>query len=317
MLKLLPEFESCQIRRSRDPAVLNECDIVVDVGAVYDHSKLRYDHHQREFKTTLNDIKPELSFTTKLSSAGLVYAHYGLDVLKAIYARDSSFDSLKESDLHQLYKKVYENFIEEIDAIDNGISVSDSEKMKYKVTTTISSRVGFLNPKWNEESSDKIAYERFEKAMKLVGGELEDRALYYAQVWLPGRDIVKNAMSKRFDFHKSGNIVVFDNICPPWKDHLYALESEQDLVEESKKILYVLYSDSTNGSWRIQCVPISEGSFASRKPLPEAWRGIRDEKLSQLTGIDGGIFVHASGFIGGNSTFEGAMKMADASLNLV
>merc|ERR1712117_908697 len=106
----------------------------------------------------------------------------------------------------------------------------------------------------------------------------------------------------------AGNIVVFDNICPPWKDHLYALESE--------KILYVLYSDSTNGSWRIQCVPISEGSFASRRPLPEAWRGIRDEKLSQLTGIDGGIFVHASGFIGGNSTFEGAMKMADASLNL-
>merc|ERR1712226_734447 len=130
------------------------------------------------------------------------------------------------------------------------------------------------------------------------------------------RDIVKNAMSKRFDFHKSGNIVVFDNICPPWKDHLYALESEQDLEEESKKILYVLYSDSTNGSWRIQCVPISEGSFASRKPLPVAWRGIRDEKLSQLTGIDGGIFVHASGFIGGNATFEGAMKMADASLNL-
>ena len=29
------------------------------------------------------------------------------------------------------------------------------------------------------------------------------------------------------------------------------------------------------------------------------WRGIRDEKLSEISGIAGGIFVHASGFIGG------------------
>eukprot|EP00045_Choanoeca_perplexa_P009501 m.91956 g.91956 ORF g.91956 m.91956 type:complete len:65 (+) comp14925_c0_seq3:988-1182(+) len=50
------------------------------------------------------------------------------------------------------------------------------------------------------------------------------------------------------------------------------------------------------------CVPISPGSFTSRKPLPEAWRGVRDQELSDKTGIPGCIFVHASGFIGGNET---------------
>lgn len=29
------------------------------------------------------------------------------------------------------------------------------------------------------------------------------------------------------------------------------------------------------------------------------WRGVRDEALSQVSGIDGCIFVHMSGFIGG------------------
>ncbi len=29
------------------------------------------------------------------------------------------------------------------------------------------------------------------------------------------------------------------------------------------------------------------------------WRGVRDEALDKLTGIDGCIFVHAAGFIGG------------------
>ena len=313
MLKLLPEFENFQIRRTRDPALLDDCDIVVDVGAIYDHSKLRYDHHQRDFKVTMKDIKPEMSFTTKLSSAGLVYAHYGFEILKRIYAKDSGLEAMSDNQVKQLYQKVYENFVEEIDAVDNGISVSDSEKMNYKVTSTISNRVGFLNPKWNEESSENISYTKFEQAMKLVGSEFESRALYYAKVWLPGRDIVEKAMENRTSIHESGKIVVFDDICPPWKDHLFNLEAELSLSENSR-ILYVLYQDSTNGSWRIQCVPVAEGSFTSRLPLPEAWRGVRDQKLSELTGIDGCVFVHSSGFIGGNATYDGVMKMAVKSL---
>ena len=34
--------------RTRDMAHLNDCDIVVDVGATYDASNHRYDHHQRQ-----------------------------------------------------------------------------------------------------------------------------------------------------------------------------------------------------------------------------------------------------------------------------
>ena len=40
------------------------------------------------------------------------------------------------------------------------------------------------------------------------------------------------------------------------------------------------------------------------------WRGIRDQALSDLSGIPGCIFVHASGFIGGNATKEGALAMS-------
>lgn len=40
------EFANAKIVRSRDPAVLNPCDILVDVGAVYDPATHRYDHHQ-------------------------------------------------------------------------------------------------------------------------------------------------------------------------------------------------------------------------------------------------------------------------------
>ena len=51
-----------------------------------------------------------------------------------------------------------------------------------------------------------------------------------------------------------------------------------------------------------------------RLSLLEEWRGIRDDELSTLSGIPGCIFVHASGFIGGNQTYEGVLEMARRTL---
>ena len=48
----------------------------------------------------------------------------------------------------------------------------------------------------------------------------------------------------------------------------------------------------------------------SRLAIREDWRGLRDQDLEEKSGIEGTIFVHASGFIGGCKTKEGAMKMA-------
>jgi uncharacterized UPF0160 family protein len=64
----------------------------------------------------------------------------------------------------------------------------------------------------------------------------------------------------------------------------------------------------------VQAVSVSPDRFESRKALPEKWRGLRDDKLSQETGIPGCVFVHMSGFIGGNMTYEGALEMARAAL---
>ena len=47
MLKLLPEYQNATIVRTRDPKLLSECDILVDVGGIYDPTIHRYDHHQR------------------------------------------------------------------------------------------------------------------------------------------------------------------------------------------------------------------------------------------------------------------------------
>ncbi|RYY86255.1 hypothetical protein EON63_06070, partial [archaeon] len=78
LLHLNPAFNhnSLVVVRTRDPKVLETCDVVVDVGAVYNPSQHRYDHHQREFTGVLEP------FSMKLSSAGLIYKHFGRDIIR-------------------------------------------------------------------------------------------------------------------------------------------------------------------------------------------------------------------------------------------
>jgi len=52
--------------------------------------------------------------------------------------------------------------------------------------------------------------------------------------------------------------------------------------------------------------------FLYRILLP--WKGYREKELEEQSGIDGAIFVHISGFIGGVKTKEGALKMAEKTL---
>jgi hypothetical protein len=53
------------VARSRDKAVLEDCDVIIDVGGVYEPENNRFDHHQRGFGEVFGH-----GYNTKLSSAG-------------------------------------------------------------------------------------------------------------------------------------------------------------------------------------------------------------------------------------------------------
>uniref|UniRef100_A0A8B9GSC0 Chromosome 12 open reading frame 10 n=1 Tax=Astyanax mexicanus TaxID=7994 RepID=A0A8B9GSC0_ASTMX len=247
-LKQLPQYQDAEIVRTRDPVVLEQCDIVVDVGGVFDPKKHRYDHHQRSFVETFNSLCPEKPWVTKLSSAGLVYVHFGRQVL-------SHLTHLQEDsrELGILYDKMYENFVEEVDAVDNGISQCDGEA-RYTVTTSLSARVGYLNPRWNSS--------------------LEASDIFSSNLCLSAvaKKTIKNIIMMKMALIRTS-------------------------LGKEEQVFPLLYRIST-----------------SELSLLEEWRGVRDDALSELSGISSCIFVHSSGFIGGNKTKEGALEMARRTL---
>jgi uncharacterized UPF0160 family protein len=153
LLSMTKDFSNSVVVRSRNDQVLNRCDLLCDVGAIYDPSRHRYDHHQSTFKDTLNE-----KYNTRLSSSGLIYKHFGREII-ARYLKENDQDPKW---LDVMYDRMYRNFMEHIDAIDNGIEVADGV-LRYKITTTLGSRVGRLNPSWNTEPSKRDENGGFQK----------------------------------------------------------------------------------------------------------------------------------------------------------
>jgi uncharacterized UPF0160 family protein len=324
MLRMLPEYASATLVRTREASLLEKCHTVVDVGGEYDDGKKRYDHHQRTFDTTFP------KHATKLSSAGLVYMHYG----KAIIAQHTKLP-IDHPDVELLYQKLYDDFIEAVDANDNGISQYDTaaldqagiEKRFSAGGVTLASMVGDLNHEDPLQPGDPHAKEgepqaeedyRFGLASQLMGTTFLRKLHGAATAWLPARAIVKSAFAARAENHPSGQLLLLPRTGIPWKEHLYNIEDEAGLAAD-KKILYVLYpeKDEPGSKWRIQCVSKDLASFQNRKSLPEPWRGLRDAELDGALGDkveDGAVFIHASGFTGGHKTEAGVRAMAALAL---
>ena len=313
LLKNLDELYGADIIRTRDEELIAKADVVVDVGAVYDHVNRRYDHHQRSFNETLRTLRGGSWANIKLSSAGLVYHHYGSRIISKLLKKDVDPSELdRVTDV--VFSKVYERFIKEIDAIDNGVSICNNPA--YEIHTHISARVKELVPAWNEELNDHILLKRFHEAMALVGKEFLTQVNFYGKTWYPVRSYVFEAVKKRLTIDESGFIIdLSDNKWGgsfPWKEHLLMIEEELGLIGTFK---FVIYKD-TSDNYRVQAIPVDPSSFISRVPLHQEWQGLRDDKLVEKSGIPGSFFVHATGFIGGNKTREGAIQMARKSLEL-
>lgn len=304
MLQQLPKYQNAEIIRTRDDNLLKQCDIVVDVGGIFDKSTNRFDHHQKTFNETLSTLRPEFgnNWKVRLSSAGLIYTYFGEDVIRQVLKTTKGVEPTNEC-LQRVYTKVYEYLIQEIDGIDNGVPQFDGEPL-YRITTNLSSRVGNFNREWNS-TADYNDKKQFERAKQLVGEEFVDKVVYYATTWWPARAIVDEAIKKRFDVHESGEIIELTEFCP-WKQHLYDLEK----VHNIESIIKYCISENKADDFRVICVPVTANSFVCRKFLPASWRGTRDTELQENSQVKDANFCHATGFIGGAKSREGILKMA-------
>ncbi|KAK2196322.1 Metal-dependent protein hydrolase [Babesia duncani] len=281
MLRLLPEYKDAEIVRTREQEKLDKCDVVVDVGGVFCPEKFRFDHHQNEFYEYFSKEHT----ITKLSSAGLVYRHFGKRIMEQVY------NIKNEHDVEALYLHVYNELIEYVDAVDNGVPIADG-KLRYKINSDISARVSRLNPSWTDPEGN-FDYQ-FTKAVKLVGEEFDYYVHNYINTILPAKGIYLEAYKKRFELHQSGRAIQLPKSCP--FSHFMYQHEEQDNISEKDKILFYVCLDTASNNWRATCTKVQREQFKTRLPFVERLRGLRDAELEAASGIPGLIFIHKAGF---------------------
>jgi uncharacterized UPF0160 family protein len=259
------------IVRTRDLKIISRADFVVDVGGEYDQNKNRFDHHQIGGAGVRENKIPYASF-------GLVWEKYGE----------------KLSGNMEVAKKIDQELVQPIDAIDNGVAIVKSifeNIYPYNFHDFIDS----LNPSWKEKNIN--TNEKFIEAIS------------YAKIVLT-REIKK--MNDKFEagkivldmYQKTSDkrVVVFDEYIPA-----------NDFLNKFSEPLFVI-SPREDGTWTLCTIRDDKNFFVDRKSLPKSWSGKKDKEFEKITGVIDVVFCHIDRFIAVAKTKEAILKLAEIAL---
>ncbi|XP_077270676.1 MYG1 exonuclease-like [Temnothorax americanus] len=298
LLKLLPQYKNASIVRSRNKSVLDTCDIVMGVGGEYDPSRHRYDHNIKDFKESVSTIirKPGYDWTVELTSAGLIYCHFGHEIL-----RDVLTDVTEDEVIDEMFKFIYDKLIEEIDAIDIDERMCGTGPLDL-LGTNLSARIFGLNYPLNFHQKKK----QFEKAVALARKVFLEIVQNVKNVHLPSMDIVRHAVENRFEVDTSGEIIMLSKVVS-YEEYLFYLEKNMNV---SPSIKYVIWKTRT------YCIGCVQECYAYRMLFPKAWGGLSNDTLVEACGIEGALYVHPDCYIGDHKTEVGAVAMARKALEI-
>jgi len=173
--------------RTRNPSLLAECDIRVDVGGKSDEV-VDFDHHQRGGAGARRNNLP-------YASAGLVWRKYGAEICGST----------------ETASRVDEKLIQVIDASDCGVVLS-TPKTEGVFGYSVSSAISSINPGWDEDQSEASTTAAFNKAVEIASVIL-DREISRAKGTESARAVVEGAIADA----KDPRVVVLPQFAP-WEE---------------------------------------------------------------------------------------------------
>ena len=182
-------FPSFTLIRTRDNAIINDADVVIDVGGQYDPETNRFDHHQRGGAGARENGIP-------FSSFGLVWKKYGLAIC---------------DDNQDVANAVDAGLVSTIDAIDCGHVEGVATGI------SLSQTISMFNPTWEEESDFDAA---FDQAVEFAN-TLLIRFVASARGGLNAKKIVAQAIKQADD----PRLIVLERYTP-WKKTVHSLSDE-------------------------------------------------------------------------------------------
>lgn len=218
--------------------------------------------------------------TIPYASFGLVWKKFGEDLCGSA----------------EVAKIIDQKLVQPIDAGDNGIDISKpifEGISDYNIGLVVSS----FRPTWQENiSSDKTFPRAVKLAKEVLLNEIKRiKASFHA------RKVIVDAYNKVID----KRIIIIDE--PVKRDDVVAT------LVSFPEPLFGIYPNKYK-DWQVVAIRKAMESFELRKKLPKNWAGLREEELTQVTGVPDAIFCHKDLFLAGAKSKEGAIKLAQLAL---
>lgn len=232
--------------------------IISDNVLVYDIGRGKYDHHQDDAKKRENGIT--------YCAFGLLWQDFGRDFLKR-----RNIENIEE-----VFAMFDKDFIEAIDADDNGIFPKIDAPYKIK---TLSDVFKLFNPGYKSGEDENT---QFTKAVAFAKTIIEEELLS-----VNGKVIAKDQVLKKIKTAKNHTLYLEEYM--PYEQTL--------LQEESAADIYFVVYPSNRGGYGIKTIPISQEDHTKRKEFPESWAGLDSTELEEVSGIKGLRFCHSTRFL--------------------
>ena len=275
--------KKAEIIRTRDEDIIKTGDYVVDVGMVYDPNKNLFDHHQKEGAGKRENGIPYASF-------GLVWKKFGVEV----------------SGSKEIAEAIEKKIVQYLDAGDNGVNTYQ-ELFTGVMTYDVHQIVNSFEPTW-KELKDVDIDKKFLEAVSFARGLLK-REIEKTKDWIEAENIARGIYKKTED----KRLIILD------EENVYGRVLITYTLINFPEPVYAVFRKETSyedgqESWQVVAINKSKGTYESRKPLPENWRGLRDNDLVRVTGVNDATFCHNSGFMCMTKSKEGAVKLAKMAL---
>lgn len=243
---------------------------------IYDVGRGEFDHHQEDRRVRENGI-PYCSF-------GLLWDKYGMDFLAL-----RNIENIEE-----VFNYIDKDFIEGIDAIDNGIF--PKVEAPYKIRN-ICDVIKLFNPSFESEQSES---EQFLKAVD-VAVKIFEEEIVNAVARVKARKIVETKIEEGIKNHYL------------LLDHFMPYEEVVFKNDPDKEIYFAVYP-SNRGGYAAKTIPVAYDDKTDRVPFPEEWAG-HGEELAEISGVEGATFCHLARFLVCANTLDAVLKLVSITID--
>lgn len=278
-----------RVVRTRNPQVIEDAYVALDVGGVYDNAKLRYDHHQRDFTEVHEDT------SVKLAACGLIWRHFGTCLITKLHPE------LDIEQIQSLWQTVDETICRPVDMQDNGQNTFKVEGAEAQALT-----VSMMVSSFNQQDIYSPAQD---EAFMRVVEILKEYVLNFLRAGANKLQLLKEA-EEAVRAQLGSKVLVLDKFLPYREAVLKAN------AEEGGQFDLVAYP--AKGQWNIQTVPVDdtpENFYSQRISLPERLWGLTGPDASKESlGGSALVFCHKTGFLAAvkADTADAARKAAEA-----